>query len=76
MKKVYSYFISYTGTNKKGTVVGNLQSDTNYKIKDRSHIRMMEKSIAKDNDLDNAVITNFILLSKKFGKLEVKNDKN
>lgn len=76
MKRIYTYFVSYTGRSKNGQVVGNTKIDINKKIKNIDQIRAIEKCITDDDGFENTVINNYILLSKRFGKMGGKNDKN
>lgn len=66
---IYTYFVSYSCNKGNNSLTGHIQITRNQKIKTFDDIFSIKKLIEKDYDMQNVVISNFILLNRKIGRI-------
>lgn len=66
---IYTYFVSYSCNKGINSLNGHIQIIRNRKIKTFDDIVSIKKLIEKDYDMQNVVISNFILLNRKIGRI-------
>lgn len=66
---IYTYFVSYSCNKGNNSLNGHIQIIRNRKIKTFDDIASIKKLIEKDYDMQNVVISNFILLNMKIGRI-------
>lgn len=71
---IYTYFVSYSCNKGNNSLNGHIQITRNQKIKTFDDIFSIKKLIEKDYDMQNVVISNFILLNRKIGRIGGGND--
>lgn len=66
---IYTYFVSYSCNKGNNSLNGHIKIIRNRKIKTFDDIVSIKKLIEKDYDMQNVVISNFILLNRKIGRI-------
>lgn len=66
---IYTYFTSYSCNKGNYSLNGNIEITRNRKIKTFDDIVSIQKLIEKKYNMKNVVISNFILLNRKIGRI-------
>lgn len=66
---IYKYFVHHRMNRNGKEQLVTEEIDMNKKIKNMNHIRMIEDDLIKRNKADSLIITNYILMSKRFGRI-------
>ena len=67
---IYTYLIVYSNIEPDGSGLGRLELIRNRKIKSIDDVKSIEELIKEQYGYGHVIVTNYILLSKKIGRIK------